>query len=245
VDLPTFPTYQPYPGSGPLRENLDVSLANLRGILSDHGRDMVYAYVMTSVETKDGAFLQCGCGPNFQGGEITICTCMAQMRTFGNVKPGVWVSGFTSVDGTSKGNGLFYLTQIHDSAVSQYDLWNKLPPGVRMAKAAHLDPYGDVFEPTVSFENPGDLAAFDTGNYKRPIKGHVHATERHPNRWHFDVDYVGRQTGRRQAFLIGDSTMTFIWTRPLIYFNGSPGERHPRSKKRDIRGLLEVLATLP
>jgi hypothetical protein len=156
VDSPTFPTYQPYPETGPLRENLDVSLANLRGILSDHGRDMVY--VMTSVETKDGGFLQCGCGPNFQGGEITICTCMAQMRTFRNVKPGVWMSGFTSVDATGKGNGLFHLTQIHDSAVSQYDLWNKLPLGVRMAKAAHLDPYGDVFEPTVSEKGVGSLS---------------------------------------------------------------------------------------
>jgi hypothetical protein len=200
---------------------------------------------MTSIETRDGGFLQRGCGPNFQGGEITICSCMAQMRTFEDVKPGVWVSGFTGVDGTSEGNGLFYLTQIHDSAVSQYDLWNKLPPEVRRAKAAHLDPFGDVYEPTVSFENLSDLAPYNADNYKRPINGHVHSAKRHPSRWVLDIDYVGRQTGRRQAFLVGDSAMTFIWTRPLIYFRGHTRERHPRSKKRDVREFLGILATLP
>ncbi len=245
MDLPTFATHQPYPESGPLRENLDVPLVNLRDRLSAHANDTVYVYVMTSVKTRNGGFLQLGCGPNFQGGEITICSCMAQMRTFEDVQPGVWVSGLTGVHPISKGNELFYLTRIRDSAISQYDLWNKLPQEVRKAKAAHLSPYGDVFEPTETLENLGDLAAYNSANYKPPIEGHVHATERHPNRWHLDIDYVGKQTGRRQAFLVGDPSMTFIWTRPLIYFDGSTLKRHPRSKKRDIREFLQVLAALP
>jgi len=170
---------------------------------------------------------------------------MAQMRTLEGVQPGVWFSGFTGVHGTIKGNGLFYLTRIRETAVSQYDLWNRLPSEVRKAKAAHLQLHCDVFEPTVCFEDPGDLGTYDVGNYKGPVNGHVHARERNRNRWHLDIDYQGEQTGRRQAFLVGDSAMTFIWTRPLISFRGERRERHPRSKRRVMHEFLQSLDTLP
>ncbi len=193
---------------------------------------------MTSVDTNGDAFLQVGCGPNFQGDVLTVCSCKAEMRTFKDVEPGVWI-GFTGVHGTKKGCGLFYLTKIMDTAVSQYDLWkNKLSPRSRRQKAAHLDPYGDTFEPTIEVEKVDDPRVYSVTNYKGPIEGHVHSRSDYPDRWHSDIDYVGKRTRRRQLFLIGDPLTTFIWTRPLIFFRG---ERHPRLTKRTIDGFLGLL----
>jgi hypothetical protein len=244
MDLPTFPNYQPFPDSGPLRTNLDISLDNLRVRLANHQRDQVYSYVMTSVRTRDGFYQQEGCGPNFQGGVLTICSCMHQMRTYDGAKAGLWVSGFTGVHGAREGNGLFYLSRIQDSARSQYALWEKLPPIVKLAKAAHLDPRGDLFEPRVVLEDPEGDEAYDVTNYKRPIPGHVHAQPDDPNHWYRDIDYVGSQTGRRQVFLIGEPEMTFIWTRPLIVYRGLNGKKHPRFKPLEMSRYLDLLRTI-
>ncbi len=241
MDLPTFATYQAYPkGDNALAHNLDTSLDQLWQRLRDELANKVYAYVMTSVETHEAVFYQRGCGPNFQGDLLTLCSCMNQMRALEGIEPGIWISGFTDVHATTKGNGLFYLTKIADTAVSQYQLWKKLPPEVRIEKAAHLSMFGDVFEPVVELERPDDPVAFSFSSYRPPISGHVHAKPTNPNRWHKDIDYVHWNSKRRQRFIIGDPDKTFIWTRPLICFRQPP---HPRYKCREIQEFLDLLTT--
>jgi TrwC relaxase len=41
----------------------------------------VFAYVLTSLVQRNGRFFQRGCGPNFQGDRITLCTCMHEHAT--------------------------------------------------------------------------------------------------------------------------------------------------------------------
>ena len=239
MELQTFSTYQRYPESGPLKENLDVPLESVRQRLSPEQYSKVYAYVMTSIDNNGDAFQQAGCGPNFQGDVLTVCSCKAEMRTFKDVNRGAWVSGFTGVHGTKKGCGLFYLTKIMDTAASQYDLWkNKLSPRSRNRKAAHLDPYGDTFEPIIEVENVDDPRVYRASNYKKPLEGHVHSRSGEPDRWHLDINYVGKRTKRRQLFLIGDPLATFIWTKHFIFFRG---ERHPRLRKTMMQEFLEAL----
>src|SRR5437870_251378 len=92
-----------------------------------------YSYVITTVSNRDGELKQFGCGPNLQGGLLTMCTCKGRMRTFRMVVPGTWIAGFTdrSEKHGNVRNSLFYMARVLNSPKSQYALWNSLDPRVR------------------------------------------------------------------------------------------------------------------
>src|SRR5260370_29241064 len=85
--------FQPFPDDGPLAHNMNMELDTLSRI--DKRQGIAYSYVVTTVSNRDGEFRQYGCGPNFQGGLLTICTCKGRMRTYPGVLRGTWIAGFT------------------------------------------------------------------------------------------------------------------------------------------------------
>jgi hypothetical protein len=148
--------YQPFPQCGALADRLNLSAAKLGQALSPSCA-VVYCYIIATVEQRDGRFIQRGSGPNFQGGRISLCTCKHRMRTYKDARAweGAWIAGFTGVAAGRGGNALVYLMRVTHAFDSHAALWasGAIPTAVKRAKAAHLHPLGDIFEPK---DAPGD-----------------------------------------------------------------------------------------
>lgn len=192
-----------------------------------------------------------GSAPNFQGGLITLCTCKHRMRTYHDACSWekYWIVGFTGKHETQgRGNGLFYFMKVGEAYDSHAKLWQKLPEEVRRVKAATCSKFGDVFEPRAGAGVFDPLAQFNPGSYRDPIHDHVHA-----DCWKNDVNYrvLGKcrlddilepkvEGASPSVLLVGDPDMSFLWSRPLAFY-----EKHPRTKKWDrpdsLGGLLSAL----
>lgn len=202
------------PSSGPLfgTMNLDFgSLTEQIGVIE--GEDIVYCYIVRTVTSRDGWFVQTGSGPNFQGGLITLCSCKHRMRT--SKEPdawnGVWIAGIAGAGtGEYSRDHLFYLMRVGHAFGSQRDLWQWLTehvPEAAQAKRADVNRLGDVYRPQPSCEDP-----FNADEYVAPCSHHVHL--RHG--WYReDIDYVGFQH-RRPALLVGDPDYSFLWSEPRV-----------------------------
>src|SRR5436309_1447551 len=108
---------QPFPDSGQLHAQLDLTLEQLAGALRTAPRGDVYVYVVRTVDLRGLRFAQCGNSPNFQGDVVTLCACKHQMRAwpvFGRSGRPLWVAGITRsglVDGR-RCRYLFYLMYV-------------------------------------------------------------------------------------------------------------------------------------
>jgi hypothetical protein len=223
---------QPFPKTGRLADNMNLDLKTLRTILQRE-TGLVYGYVVASIDYKRGTFVQTGCGPNFQGDLITLSTCKHLMRSRLELAdwPGVWIAGFTGVNQVpgERLNYLFYVMRVADAYPSHRDLWYKLPDTVRQAKAARLNPLGDLYQPHKSGGDP-----FDPGTYEPPCSDHSHFPK---NGWHKDIHYEG-YGGRPPLLLVGDRQFSFLWDRPVIAY---PPPMHPRTKNHNLSNLLKRL----
>jgi len=223
--------YQPFPQTGRLTRNLNLSLESLRQKISA-GQAVVYSYVIATVRIRNGRFVQTGSAPNFQGGVVTLCTCKHFMRTFIDVNdwPKYWIAGFTGVKAGGGRNALVYLMKVGQAFQSQYDLWfsDTIPDAVKQAKVAHRDRFGDVFQP-----KSGPADRFDYRHYVPPVSDHVHF----PEAWRSDVDYSSR-AGRRAALLVGDSEYSFLWNESILFY---PRKLHRGQKKETLGYLLSQL----
>jgi hypothetical protein len=222
----------------------NLSLAELRRALENSGTGEAYAYVIRTVAVSAGELKQKGCGPNWDGGLITLCTCKAQMRSRRAVPewPGLWIAGFTGCTKTPRGNVLVFLMRVDRAFESYYDLWNWLPDNIRQAKAAHQNPRGDLFEPIKNLHtNPA--GRFNPRNYKPPHKDHPHSRENPKNkntpRWYRDVDYASRH-GKRAPYLVGDPKQSCVWTRAGIYLKD---DKLPRDYRK-YESMIELLERL-
>jgi len=212
-------SYQEYPKEGKLKDNMNLTLSELLNKLRNQ-QELIYAYVIRTVQYKNNKLLQRGCGPNFEGGLITLCTCKHYMRTWRDVPAwkGMWVAGFTRFNLIDdKKNYLFYLMKVREAFSSHSRIWNFLDCEARTAKNARGNPLGDVYEPRKKIEDE-----FDYLNYHTPVENHVHATE---NLWHEDINYTNWY-GKRPALLVGDLEHSFLWFLPIIRLEG----KHPRTK---------------
>ncbi len=139
---------QPFPTSGRLCRNLDLKLRQLIELIGRQS-DEVYSYIVKSVKVdrRENGFTQKGCGPNFQGGCLTLCTCKHQMRSRLAVKEwkGKWIAGLTSR--TCGKHWLFYLARVEVAYESHCELWFELSEQVKRAKSARLSRLGDLYEP--------------------------------------------------------------------------------------------------
>jgi hypothetical protein len=200
-----------------------------------HDQNIVYSYVVTSIKNQKGHFVQTGCGPNFQGDLITLCTCKGQMRTYLPTDKwiGVWVAGFTNIEAGGNRNALVYLMKVLYSFESHFDLWYSatIPEKSKQTKNARLNELGDVYEPQPESVRGGQ---FNVQSYYAPHPNHPHAAD---DRWHKDIDDTGSQTGLRPALLAGDPQYSFLWNKPVMFYPS----RHPRTQKCKIDQLLAQL----
>ena len=137
-------TYQPYPQRGFLAKNMDLVLRDLYSQIGKGEAD-VYCYIVKSVKNRNSALQQQGCGPNWQGGLITLCTCKHFMRTFKDLDAweGTWIAGFTTANNGNGSNALAYLMRVEAAYDSHNDAWHELPVKVREAKDNHRK--GNIF----------------------------------------------------------------------------------------------------
>jgi hypothetical protein len=223
--------YQPFPVSGGLAKNSNLRLKSVQKRLAKE-KAMVYCYIIKSVKNKDNIFQQTGCGPNWQGDLITLCTCKHYMRTFKSSKDweGKWIAGFTTVgDGCNRRNALVYLMKVKDAFESHHDLWYALSPDARIAKDANKEGniHGDVFRPIRRLKN-GDK--YNPSEYKGPCDLHDHSKK---NGWHKDVKYF--YNNRYASLLVGDKKNSFLWDRPLAV---AIDNLHRGQKKMSLGELL-------
>jgi len=231
--------FQEYPSEGLLYENMNLSFDEIKRIIENIDSP-IYSYVLTTVDFADNQFIQQGCGPNFQGSLITLCTCKHLMRTYreyGDWKD-VWIAGFTQKPlFENDRNYLFYLMKVGEEYESQVDLWNALTDDEKKAKnACNNDKiFGDVYEPKVSGLNAEDR--YKPVNYKSPINGHVHNDE---EEWKKDIRYHNDMWDRWPVLLKGDREKSYVWSEKKIYY--SKGQ-HPRTTKwKDPNEFLDSLA---
>jgi len=221
---------QRIPRMGALGRNADVDVRALREKLRGQSGTF-HCYVVRTVEWQDGEFVQTGSGPNFGGDLITLCTCKRQMRSRTTLAAwrDAWVAGFTSVGLVPGGphvNYLVYLMKVGAAYASHRDLWNALTPAQQDAKAADINPLGDVFRPRAPL---GDW--FDPRSYVPPSEDHVHCPDHY---WLVDIN-----DPRHPPLLAGDRDFSFVWSQPVIAWRGL---QLPRDYKK--RSLTEFLAGL-
>lgn len=223
--------YQPFPKSGRLAGNKNLSLSTLRKHVT--GQATVYCYIITSIKNRDGHFIQTGCGPNFQGDRVTLCTCKHRMRTFLDASDwnGKWVAGFTDRPAGQGRNILVYLMQVSQTFESHYDLWfaDTIPPKTKQAKAAHFDKFGDIYKPRRRGAN-----LFDPQDYIPPHSNHVHAKG-----WDNDIAYRGC-SDRYAALLVGNPMYSFLWNRPMIEYVSKLHRGQIKCKIHSLLGQLKA-----
>lgn len=211
---PNVIPYQRFPRKGALAKRVDLHLADLLGRVECPSAT-IYSYVVASVKQTDGHFVHHGSGPNLQGGYVTLCACKHRMRTFLDCDKWVncWVAGFSRFGVGGGRNALIYLMRVAWAFASYQDLWNSpIPLRAKMAKAAHLNPLGDLFQPKANASN-----AYVPQHYLAPIRGHTHRQRKHPTSWHGDICHFARG-GKPAALLVGDPKHSFLWETPRIFF---------------------------
>jgi hypothetical protein len=233
---------QPCPSGGHLGKNLGLPLPLLNARLGQL-KDRAYSYVVRTVkwDHETATFEQHGSAPNFQGDVLTLCTCKHQMRTSRAAEDwqGVWLAGVTSRTIHDGKHWLFYLAKIKSAHESHADLWTRMTPISRRAKAAHVHYLGDIFKPKTPL--PTAAARFSPVRYVSP---HLHAhrwreEDGWHNDWHNDISYHLAHKFGHPPLLVADPRHTFIWTEPMISF----AQDHCRNYLR-WSSLQELLALL-
>jgi len=221
---------QPFPQMGRLIDALNLGLPTLKKRVPLQSAN-AYCYIVKTIEYRADRFIQTGSGPNFQGGIITLCTCKHQMRSRRAVEswPGQWIAGFTSRAGVFGQHYLVYLMRVSEACASHQELWYAVPAKVRQAKAAHLHPLGDLYQPKSPSGDPHDPL-----DYVPPCADHNHAQN---DDWHNDIDYKKRR-GRQPPLLVGDSRLSFLWDTPALRL---PWELPRDYTERNLPHLLDQL----
>lgn len=222
---------QAFPRTGELARNIDRRLPGFvaKSPPSSWNNDRVFAYVLTTLDIDHaGEFVQKGSAPNFQGGLISLCSCMHYHRTWWPRWRGMWVAGFCGKN-QKGGNQLFYLMQVGEEYDSQADLWHSLGVSTRNAKSARGNRFGDVYEPNgataaTAYEPGGYFPPYGNG----PDDQHVHLARDH---WKQDICFrYPVRDAKQPKLLIGDPERSFLWQRPRYAYME---RQHPRNRVYD------------
>jgi len=229
---------QPFPKTGVLATNLDLTISQLTRRIGKPNQRAV-SYILSSVKLDRSSlhFEQCGSAPNFQGDRLTLCTCKHQMRASRDTSQweGEWIVGFTGRCIYERRHWLFYIAKIASAHESHAELWNELPDATRYAKSSQEHFLGDLFQPR------GDVVGngrFSPRRYFAPSR-HSHRRNKCDSGWHNDINYKYSKRYGRPSLLVGDPEKTFLWDRPVIYYD----EHHCRNflKWDNITELLPHL----
>ncbi len=177
---------------------------------------ILYRVTSVKVETTNGMFCQTGCGPNLEGGIITLCTCRPDIRAWEKSPSDwkdVWIGGITTKEAKKQeevlSDYLFYLMKVEDAYESCFDVWNKIGKQVRDLKRADKNPLGDLYAP--KNKKLKNEERFCPSNYHEPINNHKHAVDR----WKEDINReYGKRIKRRPVYLVGDTENSFVWLDP-------------------------------
>jgi len=208
--------FQPYPISGTLKENMDKTSQELKRLLKDfnESKDILYYYIVATLNFENGQIIQRGSGPNLQGGMISLCSCKHWMRTFSDicVSKDLWIAGLTGKNliKKSEGNYVFYLMKVENKFKSHYDAWIHMSHNLKLKKSAAKNKFGDVFKPKSKI-----IDVFDPNSYKKPIKDHPHKRKDKSGNtiWHKDIiQYYYKPF----VLLFGNPKYSYIWTKPKI-----------------------------
>lgn len=177
----------------------------------------VYSYVLTTVKTKDKKFCQTGCGPNFEGGVITLCTCKHYMRAYKDPKgwKGVWISGLVNFEGKTY---LLYLMKVKYAVDNMYDLFESLSEKTKVIKSASNNKFGDIYTPVKRLKESDEK--YNIKNYDKPTEFH-----KHENNYQEDINYKSKNLNRYASLLVADPKNSFVWIKPTIEIS------HPEGKK--------------
>ncbi len=179
-----------------LKRNYNLPLEDLKKKMEEKGDcgvsldDTVYVYVVqtTSVDVNCTIY-QHGCGPNFEGGIITLTNCKHRMRCSSELKKAfkngkLWIAGVTSKDKRNnpfQKNFLFYLMKVDESisANSFYDLWNRFNynsqvQNIRNIKNACNNPLGDLYQPKNNCNFNVGSNRWNPNCYHPTCRDHVH-----------------------------------------------------------------------
>lgn len=220
--------FQQLPNVGSLARRLNFSLGELRkSVNNTNSSAAIYCYVMSSVRKRDDVLQHYGCGPNWQGGLITLCTCKHFMRNFLDVNewPGTWIAGFSNVRAGSGLNVLIYVMRINHAFKSHYELWYALPRQVTWAKATNRKSniLGDIYKP---LGKTTQKSPFSKNRYHQPCPSHVHI-----DGWAKDINY---KKYRRAAMLVGDEKSSYVWSQPKIAFDHNIGRGQAKYALKDL-----------
>jgi len=197
----------------------DLELSKIKELLKKES-GVVYSYVATTAKFKEGDLIQTGCGLNFEGGLLTLCTCKRRMRTYPDVKAGTWIAVFASGAGTQE-HCLFALMRIGTTFDSHAQLWKELKVKERKAKSAHANQFGDVYEPKHgAIRNEFVRESYLPLHHDHPHKDKERSVAK-------DVGYQNRQTGEHSKLLLGHANHSYLWMKTSIAYKS----QHPRTKK--------------
>jgi len=224
---------------------MDLSRRELVGDLASQLTEPVYWYVVDTIEAASvgSSFVQSGCGLNFQGGQITLSTCMHRMRTWHDVDTWkkYWIACFSGGSSRPQSHGLVCLWKVGLAFGTQAAFWNGLPERTRLYKSATLNYLGDVYEPLEGTPLEGE-EAYDPDAYVRPAT-HVHLKD---GTWRGDIDYEGKMVRegkvppvRQPANLVAEESHTYVWRRLKLCLN--KGKTFQGARLLDLEEFLDHL----
>jgi hypothetical protein len=190
--------------------------------------EWVYYYVVRTVEldneTGKEEFVQKGCGPNWEGRRITLCTCKLSMCANMESKDweGFWIAGIGGVKAERGNRCLVYLMKVKKAYDSHCDIYRAarkephvIPLRAREKKRTDKNPLGDIYVPRANRQLKGE-ARFNPENYLKPINTKHYA---HPHlkddEWRSDIERKPRWN-RHPSLLIGDPHFSFLWSTPTL-----------------------------
>jgi hypothetical protein len=212
------PRGQPFPYSNPRTIQVDFQLRT-SSLSRESGE--VFSYKLTTLGMYNGALVQDGNAPNYQGGRITLCTCMHHHRTWPRIDVGTWIAGFSD---NASGNKLFYFMCVERKLDSFDAMWRSGYIPNLAAKSASRHIFGDLYQP-VSMKTSANK--YDPVFYQHPIAGHKHLPG---NAWQNDITFRHWQTKNRPKLLVGQPGKSFLWQRPRYRYKNPP---HPRFRFHD------------
>ena len=232
-------------------DRLNLTLNKLCSEITGAG-ETVYCYVIDTITHQDKCFLQTGCGPNFKGDLITLCTCKHYMRCFKKPEDweGKWIVGVTNVQAGEGKNWLVYLMQVGKAFESHYELWKYLKNDKKETlreKSASNSIFGDVYIPTNQKMKLYGEDRFRPGNYAGPCDDHCHGKSNKKKgcglEWHKDIKKHSskRLKNHTPALLVGDPDCSFLWNKRLIHLNVQKVMTQGQKKYRTADDFLGTL----
>ncbi len=232
--------YQTWPKVGPLAENMNKTLQELKETIGVDG-GITYTYVCKTFVRKprDNSieFYQDSCTPNFEGGLLTYTACRRDIQARNTAKKwkGEWLAGFTSKT-RHEDHYLAFLMKVSEAYNSFAEIWANLDSSIRSAKNARFHRLGDLYEPKFK-----ELKSeWDPRNYYTPIKGHVHLEE---DLWFKDVTYFHKAWKRRACQLVGDPANSYLWNEPIIRRRRPFSSARAGKKYDDLKGFIADLCS--